>query len=319
MPDPLPKLNQSIIPTNSTIIVGLSGGPDSVYLLYQLAHIAKSLHIKIIAAHLDHEWQESSKNAVQLCQNLCLQLGIELIVKKLSELKFTAKWNGSQEEVGRKIRRYFFQSVLEEHQEARIALAHHLQDQQETFFIRLIRGSSLDGLTGIKEDDGLYIRPILHCNKQEIINYLNTHQIAYYTDPTNTSDQYLRNRIRNHVIPTLQKVDLRFEKKLQTTMQHLNQVNSFLEQQTELIATRISTDQGIVIQDFLALHTIIQQKILLNMLIEHKVFFTPSENLFKEIMRFLEKSSSHKHTIHESWYIQKNKRYFIMKKNEKKL
>ena len=314
MLEPLPPFQQSIIPSNSTIIVGLSGGPDSIYLLHQIFACKEQLNIKIIAVHLNHEWQESAKIAQELCQDTCNSLGITLIVKKLSELKFEAKWNGSQEELGRNMRRHCFASVAQEYQAAAIALAHHQQDQQETFFIRLARGSSLTGLTGIKEQEGLYIRPILHCSKKAIMDYLETHAIAFYTDPTNQSDDYLRNRIRNHVIPALQFTDHRFDQKIISTMHHLAQVDDFLQQQVKQTLAKISSDQGIDIQFFLSLHTVLQQNILLSMMIDQQVTFSPSQRLFKEIMRFLEKSTHSQHTIHDSWMIQKSRSHFVIKK-----
>lgn len=319
MPDPLPQLNQSSIPHHSTIIIGLSGGPDSIYLTYQLVALANKLNIKIIAAHLDHEWQATSQQAVNICKQTCALLGIELVVKKLSELTCTVKWNGSQEEFGRNMRRYFFESTAKQYQASAIALGHHAQDQQETFFIRLIRGASLQGLACIQPIDNLYIRPMLHIEKKEIFKYLHLHNIPYYTDPTNTSDTYLRNRIRNHVIPTLQKIDNRFEQNVMKTIDHISQVDDFLQEHTNQILDAIKTAQGIKIASFLALHSIIQQRILLHLLIEEKLFFTPSQNLFKEIIRFLEKSSSNKHIIYQSCLIQKNNLYFMIKKNNKNL
>jgi tRNA(Ile)-lysidine synthase len=320
VPDPIPPFQKSIIPCNSTIIVGVSGGPDSIYLLYQLKAVAEHLNLKLIAAHLDHEWQESSKIAANLCQQTCDSLQVPVVIKTIAELKFCPKWNGSQEELGRIMRRHFFTALAQEHQASAIALAHHQQDQQETFFIRLLRGSGLTGLTGIKEVDGLYIRPMLACTKSEILEYLHTNNIAYYIDQTNTSDVYLRNRIRNQVIPALQKVDDRFDQKLQSTMLHLAQVDDFLEQQAEQILKSQSTDHGINIENFLSLHQVLQQRILLKMMIAQQVTFTPSQNLFKEIMRFLEQSSSNKHTIHDSWMVKKTKQCFAIEKikNQKK-
>jgi tRNA(Ile)-lysidine synthase len=314
VPEPSPPFQKSIISPDSTIIVGLSGGPDSIYLLHQLHQLEELLNITIIAAHLDHEWQESSKVAVKICQQACDQLSITLIIKKLSELKFEAKWNGSQEELGRNMRRHFFAIIAQEYQASAIALAHHQQDQHETFFIRLLRGSSLTGLTGIHEQEGLYVRPILHCSKQDILNYLHEHKIAYYTDPTNCSDNYLRNRIRNHVIPALQFADHRFNQKLSATMSHLTQVEDFLNEQVTHTLDKMSSNQGIDLYIFLSLHLVLQQRLLLHLMITEQVVFTPSQNLFKEIMRFLEKSTSNTHTIHDSWMIQKNKSHFAIKK-----
>ena len=303
-----------LIKNNGFIVIGLSGGPDSIYLLHQLHLVSIEKNLTLIAAHLDHEWQESSKIAVRMCQDTCDQLGIILVVKKISDLKFNVTWNGSQEEFGRKMRRKFFESVADLYQADAIALAHHQQDQQETFFIRLLRGSSLTGLTGIKERDGLYIRPILHCSKHEILDYLHTHNINYYTDPTNTSDNYLRNRIRNHVIPALQFADSRFDQKLTSTMNHLGQVDDFIDQQVTQTLAKISTGEGIVIQSFLSLHIVLQQSILLQTMIEKQVTFTPSQKLFKEIVRFLQTSRSKQHIIHDSWMVEKNKTHFAVKK-----
>lgn len=314
MTDPLPPDPYFSISHNTTIIVGLSGGPDSVCLLHLLVQQKEQKKLRIIATHLDHEWQKSSKIAAKLCHDICDNLGIILISKKLSELKFEAKWNGSKEELGRKMRRHFFESVAHEYQADAIALAHHQQDQQETFFIRLLRGSSLTGLIGMKERDGLYMRPILNWSKKEIVQYLADHNLAYYIDPTNVSDEYLRNRIRNHLIPTMIKIDSRCESSLKSTMQQLSLAQDFIHQQTHQTMLQISTDQGIDTTKFLQLHTVLQQNILLQLMIQNNVLFSPSQKLFKEIMRFLEKSSKDKHTLYQTWMIQKNKSFFYIAK-----
>lgn len=314
VPDPFPNFQTSLIPTHSIIIVGLSGGPDSIYLLDRLYQLKDQLALTLIAAHLDHEWQESSKVAIQHCQQICQQLGITLVIKKLSELKFEAKWNGSQEEVGRLARRHFFITVAQEYEADLIALAHHKQDQQETFFIRLLRGSSLTGLIGMQEQQELYIRPMLNCTKQEILDYLHQHNIAYYTDPTNTSDAYLRNRIRNHVIPALQYADKRFDQNFSSTLHNLAHVEDFLELHVRQTMENLTTCDGIALQPFLKLHKIIQYRILLHVLIAQQLSFTPSQALFKEIMRFLEKSVGNKHVMHTHWIIRKTKTNFMIEK-----
>lgn len=317
MPEPEPPFQTSIIPSSSTIILGLSGGPDSMYLLHKLHAVQAQLNINIIAAHLDHEWQESSKVAAQICQNACDNLKVPLVTQKMSELTYSAQWNGSQEEFGRNMRRHFFATLAQKYQAAGIALAHHQQDQQETFFIRLLRGSSLTGLTGMKEKDGLYIRPILGCTKTEIIDYLEQHAIAYYTDPTNGSDHYLRNRIRHHVVPALQNTDHRFEQNLRATMDQLKHVEDFLTHHTAETLVTISSEQGIDLQKFLNLHIVMQQRLVLQLMIAAQVTFTPSQKLFKEIMRFLEKSPATQHTIHISWMVQKSRSHFVIKKIKK--
>jgi len=222
----------------TTIILGLSGGPDSVFLLHVLNHIQKqNPKIKIIAVHLDHQWRQESWRDVEFCSQLCKSLNIEFIARKAEELNLEVKFNGSKEELGRKMRRSLFNQILKEKNADFIALAHHLQDQQETFFIRLLRGASLSGLCCMQEIDGNYIRPLLGINKKEIIEYLDSsrnrearsNQIKYLIDPTNISPDYLRNRIRSNIIPALEQCDERFNSKFQTTLEQLNLEDDFLK------------------------------------------------------------------------------------------
>jgi len=312
----LPPFNESIIPNNSTIIVGLSGGPDSIYLLHKLYSFQKKFNIKIIAAHLDHEWQSSSQIASDLCQTTCNSLRISLIIKKASELEFKHKWNGSKEELGRNMRRYFFESLADEYAASAIALGHHQQDQQETFFIRLLRGSSLAGLVGIKNHDELYIRPLLESFKEDIMEYLTKNKILFYNDPTNTSDDYLRNRIRNHLIPCIKKIDDRFEKNLTTTMNQLSQTDHFITQSVNQEFNKILKADGLILKDFLELHIMLQQRILLKFMITENISFKPSQKLFNEMIRFLKNKKNNKHTIYPSWTIEKKKDIFKITKEK---
>ncbi|MFH1253974.1 MAG: tRNA lysidine(34) synthetase TilS [bacterium] len=241
---------------STSIIIGLSGGPDSVFLLHVLNFIQKqnsqikedsqvkqnptskpNPQIKIIAVHLDHQWRAKSWRDVEFCSQLCKSLDIEFIARKADELNLEIKFNGSKEELGRKMRRALFKQILKEKNADFIALAHHLQDQQETFFIRLLRGSSLSGLCCMQEIDGNYIRPLLGINKRDILEYLDSsrnhearsNQIKYLIDPTNISPDYLRNRIRSNVIPALEQCDERFNSKFQSTLEQLNLEDDFLK------------------------------------------------------------------------------------------
>src|SRR5438132_9177816 len=143
-----------LIKSGNKIVIGLSGGPDSVFLLYFLASLQQKYNLSLIAAHLNHEWRKEADQEQQDCATLAQNLNIPFVTAKRSELSVPFKQNGSQEEYGRKMRRHFFEKVLHEHNADAIALAHHLQDQEETFFIRLIRGSSLTGLTAMKPKHG---------------------------------------------------------------------------------------------------------------------------------------------------------------------
>lgn len=297
---------QNLICPESTIIVGLSGGPDSVFLLHYLASLRQELNLTLIAAHLDHGWRAESAQDAQFCQELADSYQIPLIVRSLKDAPADFKFNGSKEELGRKARRAFFEQVAQEHHAQAIALAHHADDQMETFIMRLIRGASLTGLAGIKSKDGLYIRPLLSVSKNEILDYLHENNILYVIDASNQSDEYLRNRIRNSVIPALKTCDNRFEKNFAATHAKLVETEEFLQ---ELCAAQLQEmsdeNKSLNIRKLLALHSAIRNRVLINWLIAHKVPFTPSQGLLDEIVRFLENTKAHRHTLYEKWQLAK--------------
>lgn len=296
----------NLITPGSTIIVGLSGGPDSVFLLHYLAWLAPQKNLTLIAAHLDHGWRTESVQDAQFCQELTVQYNTPFILKHLKDTLVSFKSSGSKEELGRKARRAFFEQVAKEHNAQAIALAHHADDQMETFIMRIIRGASLTGLAGMKTKEGLYIRPLLNLNKQEILDYLHEHQIPYVTDASNQSDEYLRNRIRNQVIPALKSCDERFEKNFAHTHAKLVETEESLQ---ELCAAQLQEmldeNRSLNIQKLLSLHPVLRNRILINWLILHKVPFTPSQGLLDEMMRFLENTKSNTHTLHQKWQIVK--------------
>ena len=167
----------ALINPGDTLIVGLSGGPDSLFLLHFLASIRAELNLTLVAAHLDHGWRTNSADDAKFCQEASAALGVPCVTQKISDLGLTLKFNGSLEEVGRQARRHFLQGIKEQYQAQAIALGHHLQDQQETFFIRLIRGTSLSGLVSMRSRHGSFIRPLLSICKQDILAYLDAHAI----------------------------------------------------------------------------------------------------------------------------------------------
>src|SRR3989338_5089027 len=150
-------LDTTLITPHSTLIIGLSGGPDSVCLLDQLVKLKEKLSLTLIAVHVNHEWRTCAIKDQLLCQELCRIVQVPCIIKKVSELPSIDLPHGSQEERGRILRRYIFETVARDYQAQAIVLAHHQDDQLETFFIRLIRGSTITGLTGIQKQSGLYI------------------------------------------------------------------------------------------------------------------------------------------------------------------
>lgn len=301
------------IPNNATIIVGLSGGPDSVCLLHLLVQLKTDLNLNIIAAHLDHQWRpESSKDALW-CTQLCQTLSIPIVVQTAPQMAYQPKYNGSKEDLGRKLRRYFFETLATQYQAHAIALAHHQDDQIETFFIRLLRGSSIAGLAGMKQQDGLYLRPLLSLSKQDILNYLTHHQLSFVVDASNQNSIFLRNRIRNNLLPTLETVDGRWAQTIPNCIKQLQQTDDFLQIHTQSVLANITASSNpdiINTQKFLMLHPMVQHRILLSLMIKEQILFTPSTALFDEIIRFLKSTKNHQHTIYSKYQVIKKQGYF---------
>jgi tRNA(Ile)-lysidine synthase len=294
------------------IIIGLSGGPDSVFLVHYLHEIKEQYQLELIAAHLDHGWRSNSADDAQWCKKLCEKLNIHFISAHANNIVLQKQANGSKEEHGRLLRRAFFESCLQKFNAHKIALGHHYDDNVETFFLRFLRGSSTAGLQGIKPNESPYIRPLLALTKQEILNYLHQNNIEYLIDHTNESDAFLRNRIRKNIIPALQVTDDRWHTAAQRTFENLHETETFLTQFTQKTFQEISTVQdsklSIDKEKFLAQEPFLQKRILLHWLCTEKVPFVPSQQFFDEILRFIKTSKKISHRLSSEWALQQKKK-----------
>lgn len=311
------KLLEQLAVENPTIIVGLSGGPDSVFLLHMLAACRTKKPITLIAAHLNHGWRDSATQDATLCEQLCTQLKITLIRKHAQELDYIPHNNGSLEAMGRDLRRFFFKQIIKTYPNAYIALGHHAQDQEETFFIRLARGSSLQGLCGMQQITQPYIRPLLSFDKKEIVEYLDNNKIAYAHDETNNSMNFLRNRIRHKLLPALQECDERFGIKITDTMHHLQEADDFMIFAcNQAYATLIDTvTQQASLIYFKTLHPYLQKRVLLQLLIQHNAAFSPSDSFLLEIIKFLQTPHGGIHNLSPHWHLHKKQNFFWLCQN----
>ncbi len=291
-------LNTELIKKNQTILVALSGGPDSVCLLHQLHAIAPVYNLKLIAAHLNHEWRgKDSDQDQEFCKDLCEKLKIPFFTTRLSQLSGLPTYNGSKENYARQARKLFLHEIATQHAADAIATAHHQDDHIETFFIRLIRGASLAGLAGIKAQQKLYIRPLLLHTKAEILQYLQEHNLAFTHDASNDSDDFLRNRIRNHLIPTINQIDARSSKNIINFMNHADQTETYLEKITQDSIIAITTPAGYCVSKFLAYDLFIQKRMMIHLLIAHKIQVTFQETFIQECIRFLHNTKAKSHKI----------------------
>jgi len=310
----------NLIPKNSTLILGLSGGPDSIFLLHFLCSLRDQGIIKqIIAAHLDHGWRAESQQDVLFCKQAAQKVNVSFATAHMADFTHQLPHKGSQEEIGRYARRLFLEQVMKKHNADAIALAHHLQDQEETFLIRLIRGTSLTGLCAMWPKRGSYIRPLLATNKRDIVQYLENHTIPYLIDPMNESPSFLRSRIRTSVMPALHETDDRFDHNFLTTLNRLQAIETYLAGHTnELLMKMSHQKQGTValeIPRLLEQPPIMQYRILMAWLKKELVPIPLTQQFLDEILRFLRQPESKTHEIHHRWVLHKKQNIVWIESN----
>lgn len=186
---------------NSKLVVGVSGGPDSTCLLDILIKLQKKYSLDLIIVHVNYGLRgKDSQEDEKFVKNLGEKYDLKIAV-----LKPKIKVKSNLEDNLRNIRYDFFEKIRKQNAFDYIAVAHNLNDQVETFLIRLLRGSGLAGLSGMKYRNGKIIRPLLGTTRKEILEYLKKNKINYRTDKTNDEDLFLRNKIRNKLIPYLEE------------------------------------------------------------------------------------------------------------------
>jgi len=188
------------------ICVAVSGGPDSVALLRLLSLLANDYSLYLVVAHLNHGLRGKESNRDEaFVQELGRSMRVPVKSKYVPVNSIKREKGGSLEDICRKERFKFLKEILKEEGLNKIALGHNLDDQAETIVMRFLRGSGMTGMKGmLPVRDDMYIRPLLEVTRKEILAFLKSECTGYVTDSSNLENMYLRNRIRNDLIPELQ-------------------------------------------------------------------------------------------------------------------
>lgn len=199
--------HNNMIKKGEKVLVATSGGPDSMCLLHILYYLKDELDITVYAAHVNHMLRGDEAFAdEQYVKNFCEKSGITCFVKRVDINEVSKQKGISSEMAGREERYDFFKQVMEQHQLSKVAIAHNANDQAETLLMRIMRGTGLEGLVGIKPvRDDIFIRPILCCTREEIEYYCEKEQLKPRIDKTNLESIYSRNRIRLEMIPFIKE------------------------------------------------------------------------------------------------------------------
>lgn len=212
------------------IVIGLSGGVDSVCLF----HVLKDLGYLLEAVHVHHGIRgEEADRDERFVKELCEQYNIPFYGYRFDVPKISRENHLSEEEAGRMMRKKAFAEVQEKCGARYIALAHHGNDRAETFLFNLSRGTGVKGLSAMRPVEGAVIRPLLWAQREEIEDYVEKNAYDFVEDGTNASDQYTRNKIRHQVLPLLEEVNSKSVAHICSAADKLSAVSAYIDREAE--------------------------------------------------------------------------------------
>ena len=242
------------------ITVALSGGADSMSLLYALLELRQELGVCISAAHLNHmiRGDEADRDEA-FVKEQCRALGVTLYCERADVPEYAKQQALSIELAARQVRYEFLSRVSK----GLVATAHNSDNNLETVIFNLTRGTAIDGICGIPPKRGKFIRPLLLCTREQIEAYCLEKNIPYVTDSTNLSDDYTRNKIRHKIVPVLRELNPSVESTVMRACSNLRQVSDFLEGlATEVLQNSVLPDGCLDLKDFKALPKAVATQVL---------------------------------------------------------
>ena len=214
------------------LLLATSGGIDSMVLV----HLLHQLKYDFAVAHCNFQLRNSESDTDEFfVKSFCDEEKIEAFIQKFDTKKFALDYNLSIQLAARKLRYDWFYELLEQENFDYILTAHHLDDSLETFLINLSRGTGLDGLTGIPDQNDKIIRPLLVFSRNEIETFANENAILWREDSSNASDKYLRNKLRHDVVPILKELNPSFLSSFEKTVENLKQSQSMIDDASKLV------------------------------------------------------------------------------------
>jgi tRNA(Ile)-lysidine synthase len=218
-----------------TVLVGLSGGPDSVCLLIILVRLRNKYGLTVHAVYVNHNLRpEETPKEIEFCQDFCRKLGVNFLVKSVDVLSRVKSLGLNKQEAGRELRYSAFDEAALEVGAGKIALAHNADDQVETMCMRFLRGAGPGGLSGMPAKRGKVVRPLIEIGRADIETFLSADNIPFVVDSSNLGMEYFRNRVRRVLIPTMKELN----PSLAGTMAHTSSILQEEERYFGLVVTK---------------------------------------------------------------------------------
>lgn len=249
------------IKENTSIVLGLSGGPDSMCLFHMLLQFKNKKNITIICAHVNHNVRSESDSEEQFVRRLAKENNC---IFETTKLDFKTKKNF--EKIARQERYAFFNKIVDKYQAHYLLTAHHGDDLIETILMHLTRGSNLKGYAGFKKTT-VYphyelVRPLIYMTKGEILNYCQTNNIEYCVDKSNESDAHARNRFRKNILPFLKEENQNVHQKFLKFSEELEQVEDYLEKTTKIALTNVNDFDKVNLHEFNKLDLLMKKRVV---------------------------------------------------------
>ncbi len=222
---------QHMIDEGAGIVIGLSGGADSVALLEVLCSFREEMSLRLAAVHVHHGIRDEAELDVEFCRKLCEEKQVTFFTEYAKVPELARQQGLTVEEAGRQVRYKQFEICRERLGFDVVAVAHHQNDQAETMLFQLFRGSGLRGLTGIPFKRDNIIRPLLAVSREEIEAYIKARSLNYVTDSTNAEDAYARNKIRHHILPVAEEITSGAVEHMNRTGMQLKGILQYMEEQ----------------------------------------------------------------------------------------
>lgn len=243
----------------ASVTVALSGGADSMALLYALNDISKEFGFELSAAHFNHKIRGAeAERDEQFVKRQCEILGVKLFIGSADVPKFASEQHLSLELAARKLRYDFLNGIKTD----AVATAHTATDNTETVLFNLARGSGLKGICGIPPKRDNFIRPLILCTRRDIEEYCSLKKIPFVTDSTNLCDDYSRNKIRHNAVPVLREINPALETAVSRAVQSFAQDSDFLEKTAAAELEKRLLNNELSIENFSKLHRAVAIRVL---------------------------------------------------------
>ena len=254
-------LNEIGIKYGDVVVVGVSGGPDSMALLHLMSVIKKSIDIEVVCAHVNHNVRKVSDAENVFVEDFCKKNDLVFVAMKIMDYGDDNFHNEARSK-----RYYYFGEIVKKYKANYLLTAHHGDDLIETILMRIVRGSTLRGYSGFSKivDMGDYkiVRPLINVTKDEIYEYDKLNNIEFVQDASNQKDVYTRNRFRKYIVPEFKKEDPNVHNKFYKFSKTLLEYNNYIDSQVEKIIPKVYPQNILKIEEFKNLDYVIGMKVI---------------------------------------------------------